>query len=63
MPKRGLYSFTTADGGATAIEYSLIAALIAVFVIAAIAATGNATGRMFDGVADRAGTALTSNTD
>jgi pilus assembly protein Flp/PilA len=61
MPRRVRNSFVHEDSGATAIEYGLIAALIAVVVIAAIAATGNATGLMFNQVADRAVSALTQN--
>jgi pilus assembly protein Flp/PilA len=61
MPRRVRNSFINEESGATAIEYGLIAALIAVVVIAAIAATGNATGLMFNQVADRAVSALTQN--
>jgi pilus assembly protein Flp/PilA len=61
MSRRVRNSFINEDSGATAIEYGLIAALIAVVIIAAIAATGNATGIMFNQVAERAVTALTQN--
>jgi len=61
MSRRVRNSFIHEDSGATAIEYGLIAALIAVVIIAAIAATGNATGIMFNQVAERAVTALTQN--
>jgi len=62
MSKR-IQAFMKAEAGATAIEYGLIAALIAVVVIAAVAAMGGATGTMFNGIADRAGSALTQNLD
>ena len=54
--------FAGNDSGATAIEYGLIAGLIAVAVITAIMATGNATGTMFNYVSEHAAAALTTNT-
>jgi pilus assembly protein Flp/PilA len=61
VSKRVHKSFVKAESGATAIEYGLIAALVAVAVIGAIAATGSATGIMFNDIADRAVSALTQN--
>jgi|TARA_B100002003_G_scaffold206936_1_gene200971 pilus assembly protein Flp/PilA len=40
LPKFGLRRFGKDEGGATAIEYGLIAALIAVVIIAAVTTVG-----------------------
>lgn len=45
------------DGGATAIEYSLIAALIAVAIIAALETLGDNASDKFETIADEIGTA------
>ncbi|GAB4525747.1 MAG: hypothetical protein Kow00133_14470 [Amphiplicatus sp.] len=44
--------FLNDEEGATAIEYGLIAALIAVAIIAAISLVGNNLGNTFNNVAD-----------
>ena len=46
-----LYKFLTDEGGATAIEYGLIAAGIAVVIIGAVAAVGTALNTTFTSVA------------
>lgn len=50
--------FAQDETGATAIEYGLIAALIAVSCIAAFATAGNAVFNLFGHVADKAVPAL-----
>lgn len=42
--------FLKDESGATAIEYGLIAALIAVGIIGAVGAVGTSTSNTFDGV-------------
>jgi len=44
--------FVKDDGGATAIEYALIAALVAVVLIAALVALGSQLSTLFSGVAN-----------
>ena len=46
-----LHSFGRDEGGATAIEYGLIAALIAVVIIAALTAIGTSLASLFDSIA------------
>lgn len=46
------------EGGATAIEYALIAALISVAVIAAMSTLGDALGDSFDNTAEKVGAAI-----
>lgn len=46
--------FLREQDGATAIEYGLIAALVAVAAILAITFTGDGVGGLFDGVSQRA---------
>lgn len=48
--------FAGDEGGATAIEYGLVAALIAVVVIVAMIATGDGLASLFGGVEERAST-------
>lgn len=48
-----LKSFSTNQSGATAIEYGLIAALIAVAAIAAMGSLGNSLGNTFNNVANK----------
>lgn len=48
---RVLHSFCRDESGATAIEYGLIAALIAVVIIAALAAIGTSLASLFNLVA------------
>ena len=48
------------DGGATAIEYGLIAALIAVTLIAAFMIFGTSLADLFGYVRDRSGNAMNS---
>lgn len=47
-----LHSFLRNEGGATAIEYGLIAALIAVVVIGAITAVGTKLSNKFNQIAN-----------
>ena len=55
----GLLSrFVTDESGATAIEYGLIAALIAVAIIAALVVFGNSVQGLFVYVNNRAGNAM-----
>lgn len=58
--------FIEDDSGATAIEYGLIAALIATGMIAGVTSLGNSVGDKYDdvgttltGVSDTAGTTIT----
>lgn len=53
MMKRLLKKLTRNDKGATAIEYGLIAALIAVMLITALGTLGNNMGRQFGNIANR----------
>ena len=48
-----MQKFFSNESGATAIEYGLIAALIAVAVIGAVTALGNNTSTTFDRVAQQ----------
>lgn len=48
-----LQNFIGDDGGATAIEYGLIAALIAVGIIAAATALGGSLSDMFNRISTR----------
>jgi pilus assembly protein Flp/PilA len=48
-----LQNFIDDDGGATAIEYGLIAALIAVGIIAAATALGGSLSDMFNRISTR----------
>lgn len=45
--------FLRNDSGATAIEYGLIAALVAVAIIVAVDALGVSVGSLFSGVSDK----------
>ena len=54
-----LSRFLHNEGGATAIEYGLIAALIAVGCIAAISSFGGGLQALFQHVQDKAGNAMT----
>ena len=56
-----LVSFIQSEDGATAIEYGLIAALIAVTLIAAFIIFGDAIMGMFGYVRDRSGDAMNNN--
>ena len=49
--KRNIKSFLYDTQGATAIEYSLIASLIAVIIIAAVALTGTSLGTVYNTIA------------
>lgn len=53
-----LSDFTDDETGATAIEYGLIAALLAVACIAAITLFGNSLVGLFGAIQDRAGGAM-----
>ena len=48
---RSFLSFLKAESGATAIEYGLIVALIAVVIIGAVTAVGTNLGTQFNSVA------------
>jgi pilus assembly protein Flp/PilA len=53
---RGLLASLSADdGGATAIEYGLIAALIAVVIIGVLSSTGTNLGSIFTSVSNALG--------
>ena len=56
--KANLEAFASADTGATAIEYSLIAALIAVACIAAMGLFGSSLLGLFNYVRDTGGNAM-----
>ena len=53
-----LAAFAAAEDGATAIEYGLIAGLVAVGCIVAVTAFGNSLVGLFGGVRDEAGGAM-----
>lgn len=55
--KDQLVKFWKDEEGATAIEYALIAGLIAVVIIAALTVLGNQIGGMFNGIAEKIKTA------
>jgi pilus assembly protein Flp/PilA len=46
--------FIASQGGATAIEYALIAALISAFIITAVLLLGSSLDAQFTGIADTA---------
>lgn len=48
-----VYNFITNESGATAIEYGLIAALIAVGIIAAATTLGNSLSGLFGRISNR----------
>lgn len=54
----GLRRFVDDQSGATAIEYGLIAALVAVGAIVALTSFGGSLGGMFNTVSTKAGDAL-----
>ncbi len=56
----GLRRFVDDQSGATAIEYGLIAALVAVGAIVALTSFGGSLGGMFNTVSTKAGDALNS---
>ena len=51
-----LYQFISDESGATAIEYGLIAALIAVVIISAVTALGTNIKAQFTNIAGKIGT-------
>ncbi len=55
---RALAQFMRDDSGATAIEYGLIAAMVAVACIAAFIAFGGSVNGLFTSVNDKAGNAM-----
>jgi len=61
--RAGLRRFVDDEAGATAIEYGLIAALIAVGAIAAMTTFGGNLSTMFNTVSSKAGTAFNSSVD
>ena len=48
-----IWGFVQDEGGATAIEYGLIAALVAVGMLIALSLTGGSVSSMFDYVSSR----------
>jgi pilus assembly protein Flp/PilA len=56
--RENLAAFAVEDGGATAIEYGLIAALVAVACILAITAFGTSLLNLFNYVRDTGGNAM-----
>ena len=50
---KSLHSFAKDESGATAIEYGLIAALIAVAAIGALTSVGSSLNTLFTGVASQ----------
>jgi pilus assembly protein Flp/PilA len=58
MLRHTAFSFLNDESGATAIEYGLIAAMIAISCIAAITAFGNSINELFGVVEDKAGGAI-----
>ena len=58
MLRRVAIRFLKDENGATAIEYGLIAALIAVGAILAVTAFGNSLTGLFGAVEDKAGGAM-----
>jgi len=59
MLERMLKRFAADEAGATAIEYSLIAALVAMIAITAMIALGGSTSGLFNYVTEKTGAALT----
>ena len=53
--RRLIGRFLRDEGGATAIEYGLIAALIAVVIIAGVGALGTSLDGMFTGISETVG--------
>ncbi len=53
-------AFLQDESGATAIEYGLIAGLVAVAIIAALGALGGGLDTLFSGVADEVSSAASS---
>lgn len=49
---------TACESGATAVEYGLLMALMAMALIGALSATGSGTGDKWDGVSQDVGTAM-----
>ena len=49
--RRVLFSFLAAEGGATAIEYALICAFVALVIITGVTSVGLALSDVFNGVA------------
>lgn len=58
MLRRVAVEFVDNESGATAIEYGLIAAMIAIACIAAITAFGESINALFGDVEDKAGGAI-----
>lgn len=53
--KQALVNFFRDEEGASAIEYGLIAGLVAVFLIASLTLLGTSLGTFFTGIATRLG--------
>ena len=51
IPRRVLRAFTLDEDGATAMEYGLIAALIAIAIIGSVTTLGKSVSEHYDGVA------------
>lgn len=58
MLRRSVIRFVNDQSGATAIEYGLIAALIAIGVLAAMTSFGGSLSSLFGDVQTRAGSAM-----
>ncbi|HVW92677.1 MAG TPA: Flp family type IVb pilin [Devosia sp.] len=58
--RRMLAGFAAEESGATAIEYGLIAAFVALVIIGAISAVGGNVGGMFQSVSDKVDAAASS---
>jgi pilus assembly protein Flp/PilA len=50
---KSIKKFAAAEGGVTAIEYALIASLIAVFIITAVQTVGTKVSTVFTEVGDK----------
>lgn len=59
MLERALKRFAADEAGATAIEYGLIAALVALTVLTAMVALGGGTSNLFNHIANEVIPALT----
>ncbi len=53
-----LRKFALCESGASAVEYALLMALMALALVGALSATGSSTTDKWDGVSDDVGTAM-----
>ncbi len=56
---KALNKFSRCDSGATAVEYALLMALMALALIGALGSTGSGTQDKWDGVSEDIGDAMT----